>query len=193
MEEKLLSESSGKRLTLSQLKMLSLLAHTEARTVGEVAAFLNVSNAAASKAVDKLVRRRLLRRTEGLCDRRASVLSLSETGRKLVTEYEAFRHRKLSKVFEEIPADDLRRTAELLDRLSARIVTQTANPEEICLQCGIHLQKRCLVREAARMDCSFLKRRNQSKARSHVSNHPRSGTKDEVPAGSRPAVGPQGE
>jgi DNA-binding MarR family transcriptional regulator len=193
IEQRLLRDGPGKPLTLSQIRVLALLAHTEARTVGEVAGFLSISDAAASKAVDKLVRRRIVRRSEGVSDRRASELALTETGRKALREYERFRDRELSEVFDEIPAVEVQRVSELLDRLSARIASHAERPEEICLQCGIHLNKRCLMKEAGRADCAWLQRRNKSKARTHVSNQQSSRADNEVPEGGRPRLGPRGE
>lgn len=69
IEERLLAEVSGGLLTASQLKLLKLVAMADSHTIGDVAAFLGVSNAAASKAVDRLVRRNLLRRREDKKDR----------------------------------------------------------------------------------------------------------------------------
>src|SRR5680860_388799 len=56
-----LKDITNDRVTPSQLKVLKLVARTNARRIGDVADFLAVSNAAASKAVDRLVRRGLLR------------------------------------------------------------------------------------------------------------------------------------
>ena len=53
MEQRLLAGIAGKRLTLSQLKVLKLLDVTGARNIGDVAAFLGVSDAAASKTADR--------------------------------------------------------------------------------------------------------------------------------------------
>ena len=58
MEQQVLSEVAGKQLSISQLKILKLLDLTEAHNVGDVAAFLGVSDAAASKSIDRLVRRK---------------------------------------------------------------------------------------------------------------------------------------
>ena len=80
LEKQLLLETARGRLTFSGLKLLKLVAFTDSHTIGDVAAFLGVSNTAASKAADKLVRRRLLRRAEGHADRRASELSLTGEG-----------------------------------------------------------------------------------------------------------------
>jgi len=185
MEEKVLSETAGKQLTLSQLKVLKLLQLTDARNVGDVAAFLGVSNAAASKTVDRLVRRKYLKRTEAPSDRRSSELTLTAPGRKMLIQYDAVKTRKLARVFHDFDPEDLRRTTELLEQLTKGVVTHSANPEEICLQCGIYLQKRCLVREVARTDCMYQRRIKRPKAT-------RNATHTEIPARSRPRVGPPG-
>ena len=52
MEEKLLSKALGGHVTPSQLKILKLLKLADARNLNEVATFLGVSDAAASKLVD---------------------------------------------------------------------------------------------------------------------------------------------
>ncbi len=155
VEQKLLRAVAGSRLTFSQFKLLKLVALTDAHTIGDVAAFLGVSNAAASKAVDKLVRRKLLLRTEGEADRRAIQLSLTEPSRRLLVAYEAVKNRKLQKIFRQFPQKELRRTAELLDHLSAGIVDHSPKPEEVCLQCGIYFRDKCLVRQPVRRNCFY--------------------------------------
>ena len=74
--EQELREITDDRVTTSQLKVLKLVARTNARRIGDVADFLAVSNAAASKAVDRLVRRGLIRRTEAASDRSNKLQSL---------------------------------------------------------------------------------------------------------------------
>lgn len=167
MEQKLLLEIAGKQLTLSQLKILKLLDLGGGRNIGDVAAFLGVSNAAASKTVDRLVHRKYLRRAEGRTDRRSTELSLAAVGKKLLHRYETAKRRRLSQVFGGLDPDDVRRTAEYLERLTKGIVTHSGSPEEICLQCGIYLQKRCLVREVSRTDCSYQRRANRHQTTSH--------------------------
>lgn len=189
MEERLLRETAPQTLTFSQLKILRLLNISGPGTIGDLAAFLGVSNPAASKAVEKLVRRRLLRRAEAAGDRRASAVTLTAVARTLLTRYEDARRRKLARIFRDIPDAELRRAAGLLDRLSARLVAQGAHSEETCLQCGIHLQKRCLVREAAQKQCSYEQRRSKSKVRTDVSDDRNTAAKNEIPAGSGPAMG----
>lgn len=161
IEEKVLLEVAGRRLTLSQLKLLKLVALSDTRMISDVAAFLGVSNAAASKAVDKLVRRRLLRRTGEKADRRAIELSLTERSRRLLAAFETVQKQTLAKIFRQYSPAELRRTTELLDRLSAGVVKHSGTPEELCLQCGIHFREKCLVREQLRRNCFYHQRKSR--------------------------------
>ncbi len=150
--EEQLREVTGSGLTFTQLKLLNLIAHTEGHTVSDVAAFLGVSNAAASKGVDRLVRRGLLKREEAASDRRAVELSLSNEGRVLLEKYEAVTQKAMTELFGGRSPKELRDTARLLDRLSVSIVDQE---DEVCFRCGIHFRDRCLLRQARRRDCYF--------------------------------------
>jgi len=173
VEEKLLHEVAGETLTLSQFKLLKLVANTDAQSIGDVAAFLGVSNAAASKAVDKLVRRKLLVRAEGQEDRRAAELSLPPRTQRLLAAYDAARDQRLAEVFRSFSPAELQRTAEILDRLSAGIVDHNAQPEEVCLQCGIYFREQCLVRKLVGRRCFYTlhKHRHVVESRDAAAQH----------------------
>jgi len=155
LETKLLREVAGSRLSSTQLKLLKLIAAKGRQTVGGVAAFLGVSQPAASQAVDRLVRGKWLRRAAGEADRRSIRLSLTPAGRRLLADYDSARMRKLLKVIDGLSPARLRATAALLDCVAARIVNHTANPEEVCLQCGIYFRERCLLRESTGRQCFY--------------------------------------
>ncbi len=159
--EKLLREVAGAQLTLSQFKLLKLVANTDAHSIGDVAAFLGVSNAAASKAVDKLVRRKMLVRTERTLDRRTTELALTRRSVRLLAAYDTAKNRKLAAVFRSFSRDDLRRTADILDQLSAGIINHNANAEEVCFQCGIYFREKCLVRKLVGRRCFYTLRRTR--------------------------------
>ena len=82
-----LRDVAGDRLTFAQLKVLTLVAHTEGIGVSDIATFLGVSPAAASKAVGRLVENGLLDRAAVPSDRRALHLSPTEDGRRLLEGY----------------------------------------------------------------------------------------------------------
>ena len=155
LEKGILKDIAGTQLTLSQFKLLYMVAMTEARTIGDVAVFLGVSNAAASKAVDKLVRRKLLRRAEGKPDRREICLSLTESGRRLIAAYEAKMDRKLAQIFRGFPEDEMIRAVQLLDRLSASLVGHHSDPDEVCLQCEIYFREKCVVSHLLGRRCFY--------------------------------------
>jgi len=164
VEKRLLREVGPRQLTFSQFKLLKLVALTDAQMIGDAAAFLGVSNAAASKAVDKLVRQGLLLRNEAQRDRRAVHHSLTASSRRVLAAYDAAKDRKLTSVFRHFSPQDLRRTADLLDRLSAGIVDHSAQAQELCLQCGIYYRKKCLVRQLVRRHCFYHRRQNRKDA-----------------------------
>lgn len=164
VEEPLLGKLVGGRLTFPQYKLLRLVAGTDGHSIGEVATILGVSSAAASKGVDKLVRRKLLRRTEGKLDRRAMHLSLTRLGQRAVTSYERTRDAKMLGVFEATPAAVLRRAIALLDGLSASLVDHGADPEDLCLQCGIYFPDKCVVRQLGKRKCFIARHRAGQRA-----------------------------
>ena len=163
IEAKLLREVAGLHLTLSQFKLLKLVANTDSHSIGDVAAFLGVSDAAASKAVDKLVRRKMLVRTERMLDRRTTELTLTRRSLRVLAAYDAAKNRKLAEVFGSFSAEELQRTADILDQLSAGIVDHGAKPEEVCFQCGIYFREKCLVRKLVGKRCFYTLHRTRGK------------------------------
>lgn len=155
IERTVLREVAGDKLTFSQLKLLYLVAHTDTLNIGDAAAFLGVTCGAASRAVDKLVHRRLLRRVAPAEDRRSFRLSLTETSRKLMDAYQAARDNRTLKALQEFPAEDLKRTAELLDHLAGAIVSTGPNPNAPCMQCEIYYRENCRFGEYGRRNCFY--------------------------------------
>jgi len=148
-----LHEELGGALTIPQLKLMKLIAKTKIGSLSEVAAFLGVSNAAASKAVDRLVRRGHVTRKESTDDRRATRLELTENGKDLLDKYEAAQNRVLEGLFRQFMPEDFIETAELLDQLSCDIVENEHGPDQLCFRCGIYFRDKCLLRNVAPRIC----------------------------------------
>ncbi|MCE5307923.1 MAG: winged helix DNA-binding protein [Acidobacteriales bacterium] len=161
LEEKLLAQVAGQQLTPSLMKVLELVAFTDVGTLSELAAFLGISTPAASKAVDKMVRRKLLSRTGGESDRRSIRVSLTEEGRRMLAAYDFARSNRLMDLFTQFPPEDLKRVATLMDQISAAVVRQTDKAEDLCLQCGIHFREKCLVRQLLHTNCSYQEQRDR--------------------------------
>ncbi len=138
----------GSEVTLSQIKLMKLVALTDSLSVTDVATLLGVSNAAASKAI-----------VEDEADRRATRLSVSPAGAKVLKGYDSAVAKALKEVFGEFPEADLHTAAGLLDRISVDLVSRTERAEDVCLRCSVHFREKCLLRSHVGRACLFENRR----------------------------------
>lgn len=152
-----LEEAGHGELAMSQVKLLLLLARPDQRfKVSDVAAFLDVTNAAASRAIDRLVQRGLVDRRLSPEDRRAVELTLSEEGEAVLSSFGRVRNRELQRLLGEHPERRLAHAIDLLDELSVLLLD--LDPEKVrnerCLRCGVHLRKRCVIKDVLGRECS---------------------------------------
>ena len=162
IERTVLREVSGDKLTFAQFKLLYLVAHTDVLSIGDAAGFLGVTCGAVSRTVDKLVRRRLLRRVAPQEDRRLIRLALTETSRKLMDAYLTARDYKARMAFRQFAPEDLRKTSELLDRLAGAIVSDGSDPNATCMQCEIYVRDRCRFGEYGHRNCFYQRHKKQA-------------------------------
>ncbi len=138
-----LNQISHQRLTYTQLRLLQLFSLTDEHSVSDVATFLDVSNAAASRAVDWLVKHRYVRRTQRPSDRRAVKLALTPTGRKMLDAFEDEFLNAVAKLLGDESSEEFQRSVKTLDRLSVHLAHQLDAEGAICFRCGLHFRKRC--------------------------------------------------
>ena len=152
---KQLKEVTGSDVTFSQLKLLKMVAATGGYSVSNLAQFMGVSTAAASRAVDRLVKRGLLNREEAADDRRAVQLSLTQEGTELLERYDQAAEIALRGAFESLSSAQLQETGDLLDQLSVKLVERGNGSDTMCFRCGIHFRDRCLLRKSQRGACLY--------------------------------------
>ena len=154
-----LRELTDEAITLSQVKLLSLLARGEQYMVSDVAGFLRVSNAAASRAVDRLVQRELVTRTESARDRRAVDLRLTQKARHLLARFRTATDELIEEVLSQFPAEEMRQAADLLDRMSVALLSaeleEHDDPETVCFRCSIYFRETCLMRRLVGRRCMY--------------------------------------
>ena len=110
-------EDAAAGLSAAQLSALSVLVYGGPQTMGSLAAAEQLQLPTVSRTVNELVRQGLVRRSNGLLDRRVTDLVVTEAGRSLL---EAGRNRRLARLVAalgEASAADL----EIL-RAAARII-----------------------------------------------------------------------
>ena len=104
-------------LSPTQVSALYRLHFGKSCGVTEIAGNLDVTNAAASQMVDRLVQRGYIERTEDPVDRRAKQLTLTEKGRKLVQESFEARREWMEMLVVEIEPEKQAVIASALDML----------------------------------------------------------------------------
>lgn len=109
----------GTGLSLIQFNTLMRLHHRGTCAVSEVGAELDISPAATSQMVDKLVQNGYLTRTEDPTDRRVKVLDLTEKGRALVLAAVSARNAWLADLSASLSAPERDTLAHALTTLAA--------------------------------------------------------------------------
>jgi DNA-binding MarR family transcriptional regulator len=94
-------------LTLSQLKILMLLARHGTLSGGELARLLGVGLATSSGMIDRLVVQDLVTRTEDLHDRRVRRIGLTRTGSKLIASIVDAGQEKMRALLSRLSAEEL--------------------------------------------------------------------------------------
>jgi DNA-binding MarR family transcriptional regulator len=155
VEEELLREMAGRQISFAQMRLLFLIAHTEAPTIGDAGVFLRIGKAGASKIVEQLVRRKLIERVEIAGDRRSRKLFLTEDGRQLMRDYELARDNWTAKILGEYSDEEMLHTAETLDRLSCTIVRHSKAFREPCLQCETYYREQCRFQRLCGCSCYY--------------------------------------
>ena len=118
-------------LTLSQYGLLEGLANRRAARVQELAASAGISASTATRILDALERRGIVRRTRSSEDRRAVSVSLTEVGEQLLhAEDDWLRGRQRSFYASLAPAEQAL-APHLLLRLAALIDELAAGPEGV--------------------------------------------------------------
>jgi DNA-binding MarR family transcriptional regulator len=109
------------RLTLSQYSLLLPLSYSDTARVSDLAAGAGIAPSTASRILDALERRAIVRRARSEEDRRGVTVTLTEHGRAaLGQQHEWMRGRQLE-FFEDLPEDEQTLVSDLLVRLAALI------------------------------------------------------------------------
>ena len=95
---------AGQDVTLPQYRALVILSTQGPQRITDLAAHLGVTASTASRMIDRLVRKRLVRRRQAKDDRRSLQVDLTESGREVVDETTRRRRVEIERVLKEMPA-----------------------------------------------------------------------------------------
>ncbi|MEO8355461.1 MAG: MarR family transcriptional regulator [Chloroflexota bacterium] len=110
------AKSTG--LSMPQFSILMQLHHKGACGMSAISERFDVSAAAASQLVDKLVHAGYIERTEDPNDRRAKLLDLSPKGRELIERGASERYRWMKELTSQLSTQEQEQVAEALSVLT---------------------------------------------------------------------------
>ena len=118
-----LAKSSG--LSMPQFGILMQVHHRSNCAIGNISEHFDITNAAASQLVEKLVQSGLIQREEDPNDRRAKLLNLTDKGKQFIQQGIEARHRWVDQLTGKLTPEERLQVAEAL-----QIMTQAAQELE---------------------------------------------------------------
>jgi len=127
-ERSRLAKESG--LSMHQLGILMQIHFRGNCGISEISNRFDITNAAASQLVDKLVQSGLIQREEDPQDRRAKLLNITEKGKKMIQQGTERRYRWVEDLAQKLSAEERERVIEALNimtRAAQDLVTETVH------------------------------------------------------------------
>jgi DNA-binding MarR family transcriptional regulator len=124
------AQGGERALTLSQYGLLTGLSERSAAPVRELAAEAGVTASTATRILDTLERRGIVRRRRTDEDRRVVIVTLTHLGRDLLSEQDDWLQGRQLEFHAGLPAQERRLAPDLLVRLATLIDDMAAGPDE---------------------------------------------------------------
>lgn len=112
------AEASCCGVTLSQCYALIEIGHKQGVSINDLAVALGLDKSTASRTVDNLAMRGLVKREQELTDRRYLKVKLTEHGKQFFEEIEARMDNYYRKVYQSIPQDKRKQVLESIELLA---------------------------------------------------------------------------
>lgn len=132
----------GEVLTPVQENCLRFIYYHQTPMVKEVAAGLQISNAAVTKLIDRLEKKGLVRREYSCADRRQILLHLTPAGSKLLENARRQSLHRLQAIVDRLDPESLVALEASLQKFLEAALINTETLDQICLRCGLaHLNE----------------------------------------------------
>jgi DNA-binding MarR family transcriptional regulator len=122
----LFAKSTG--LSMPQFSVLMQLHHKGVCGVSDISERFDVTNAAASQLVDKLVQSGFIKREEDPQDRRAKLLNLTEKGKELIQQGIEERYRWVDQLAERLTMEERVQVSDALNIMTRAARQLEAEP-----------------------------------------------------------------
>ncbi len=148
LTQKMLDQSFDQQVTTAQLVALRYLSLNESSLMSDVAEGLGISFPAATKTIDRLVRKMLVSRVEDPHDRRVVRIRLTDRGRELVSEINRERSRLFARVLERMDPVSRNSLHESMEAFVTSAIDDEGTARSVCLHCGVDHHDDCPVKMA---------------------------------------------
>jgi DNA-binding MarR family transcriptional regulator len=115
-------------LSMPQFSILMQLHHKGVCGISDISDRFDITSAAASQLVDKLVQSGLIKREEDPHDRRAKLLNLTDKGKELVQQGMEERYRWVDQLSERLTAEERVQISEALNIMTRAARELEAEP-----------------------------------------------------------------
>ena len=122
----LFAKSTG--LSMPQFSVLMQLHHKGVCGVSDISERFDITNAAASQLVDKLVQSGFIKREEDPQDRRAKLLNLTDKGKELIQQGIEERYRWVDQLAERLTVEERVQVSEALNTMTRAAQELEAEP-----------------------------------------------------------------
>lgn len=117
-------------LSMPQFGILMQLHYRGNCGVSDISNRFDITSAAASQLVDKLVQSSLIQREEDPSDRRAKLLNLTDKGKELIQQGIEERYRWVDQLAEKLTVEERAKVAEALNILTQAAKVLEAEPAQ---------------------------------------------------------------
>ncbi len=143
-----LAELDSEGLSLPQLQCLRYLAQHGQCRLGQISEGLSISSPAATKLIERLVKKGLVRNSQCARDRRSSEIDLTEQGRKLIEGYRFRRLGRLEAALSRMQPADRDAFLRGLESFVLAALEDEAGIRSACLRCGREHDPECILNQA---------------------------------------------
>ena len=139
------NQVSEQPLSRNQYYILKILPVSGEFLMNELARFLDISPAAASKNIDRMEQMGLVRRRPRTGDRRSLEVVLLDPGRAIVDEFDRITMKKQASMLSQFSPAEKEELLGYLQRIVRYTLAEESNTDLICLQCGGRCGDECIV------------------------------------------------
>lgn len=118
------------RLTLSQYSLLLPLSDADTARVSDLAAGAGIAPSTASRILDALERRAIVRRARSVEDRRGVTVTLTDHGRSTLDQQHEWMRARQLEFFDDLPGEERLLVSDLLVRLASLIDELSCGPAD---------------------------------------------------------------